>query len=503
MLDVIFTLLLAWLGTYLIHSCVLLGSVWVGVRCLPMTEATQETLWKLALVGGIFTATGQRIMTHIELPRVAAVQTIAARPTPAASFDPNESMMPRETDHSAIVSIIEEHAAPLRSLLTPEATMVAEPSTTNLADTVTAPPVAPTPAASLSATPSRWQVARQRIAEVSPARWIRGCVIAAICTGGLFWIVTIPISRRRFRRVPCATPEWQRMLEEQTVAAGMFRRVRLTTSPDIAVPCAFGVFRPEICLPDDAGAVLSACELRAAVAHEIAHLRRHDPAWLSIYRAMRLVFFMQPLNRLAVRRLLELAEYQCDAWAANSTSDPLALARCLERVASRLVRGSSPALVASLAMSRSMLGRRVTRLLATGTTITPGRRSRWATSVASTALIAVTLHVPGVQAQVRTVDDSTDENSAAPTSPDMPMAMAAETPAPELDDELSALAHELQALRREWAALRREASDGRDERMNTLDRAMESFAHRYRLLDVLSAHLNDTPRTTSSAPTEN
>ena len=38
------------------------------------------------------------------------------------------------------------------------------------------------------------------------------------------------------------------------------------------------------------------------LAHEIAHLVRRDPQWLVLARAIEMVFFFQPLNRLARRR---------------------------------------------------------------------------------------------------------------------------------------------------------------------------------------------------------
>ena len=50
----------SWLLTYAVHSTLLLGGAWLVSRRLGGRRlAVQETLWKLALVGGLATATLQ------------------------------------------------------------------------------------------------------------------------------------------------------------------------------------------------------------------------------------------------------------------------------------------------------------------------------------------------------------------------------------------------------------------------------------------------------------
>ena len=51
--------MVSWLATYLGHSTVLIGSVWAFCRYLPIDALTRSTLWKISLVGGMFTATLQ------------------------------------------------------------------------------------------------------------------------------------------------------------------------------------------------------------------------------------------------------------------------------------------------------------------------------------------------------------------------------------------------------------------------------------------------------------
>ena len=51
--------MVSWLGTYFVHSTVLVGSVWAFTRFLPLDALTRSLLWKMSLVGGLFTATLQ------------------------------------------------------------------------------------------------------------------------------------------------------------------------------------------------------------------------------------------------------------------------------------------------------------------------------------------------------------------------------------------------------------------------------------------------------------
>ena len=49
----------SWLLTYLLHSTLLLGGVWLVTRLSTTPPAVRDLLWKAALVGGFATATLQ------------------------------------------------------------------------------------------------------------------------------------------------------------------------------------------------------------------------------------------------------------------------------------------------------------------------------------------------------------------------------------------------------------------------------------------------------------
>jgi beta-lactamase regulating signal transducer with metallopeptidase domain len=156
-----------------------------------------------------------------------------------------------------------------------------------------------------------------------------------------------------------------------------------------------------ICIPAWMLARYESPRLEAALAHEIAHLRRHDNEWRIASRIAAIVGWLQPLNRLAIRRLDESAELACDSWAATTTGLRRELALSLEDCALRL--GASPrrwALTVGMAATRFKLLERVARLLEDSQMDTRIRRAAWWSSA---ALMAIA--VAGSFFVVTTLDD--------------------------------------------------------------------------------------------------
>src|SRR5262245_32944778 len=51
--------LLSWLATYGLHSTLFLGGAWALCALRPLASRTRERIWKLALIGGLASATLQ------------------------------------------------------------------------------------------------------------------------------------------------------------------------------------------------------------------------------------------------------------------------------------------------------------------------------------------------------------------------------------------------------------------------------------------------------------
>jgi Zn-dependent protease with chaperone function len=87
-----------------------------------------------------------------------------------------------------------------------------------------------------------------------------------------------------------------------------------------------GVRRHFIVVSRGAVSLLDHDELRAALAHELAHLARHDPGASWVVMAARAVMFFNPAFQVLSRALARDAEWLADERAAEACGDRLALA---------------------------------------------------------------------------------------------------------------------------------------------------------------------------------
>ena len=159
-------------------------------------------------------------------------------------------------------------------------------------------------------------------------------------------------------------------------------RVRVTVSDELASPVALGT--REVVLPRQAFG-LDGPALRALVAHEVAHLARRDPLWLAACTWIEGVLWVQPLNRLARRRMREASERLCDDWAARKSGRPVDLARCLVEVASWGL-APAPVAVAGMAVRPGALEGRV-RAVLDGEAVPPVRRVHGALAVVAAVAV--------------------------------------------------------------------------------------------------------------------
>ena len=117
----------------------------------------------------------------------------------------------------------------------------------------------------------------------------------------------------------------------------------------------------EICLPQWVSERLSDKNLKAVLAHELAHCLRMDALWLLFSNILRRVLFFQPLLHLAHYRMADTAEMIADEMAVSMTGDQKAVAESLTQCAEQAVL--EPAWGAAMASRPSTFLIRVRRLL--------------------------------------------------------------------------------------------------------------------------------------------
>jgi len=127
-------------------------------------------------------------------------------------------------------------------------------------------------------------------------------------------------------------------------------RIRVVVgSPDVG-PHVVGLLRPIIVVPP----ALLADEtlLRAALLHELAHVRRFDVAARFIQIVAASLLWWWPVVRIVNKRLELAREAACDAWALQASDVPrAAYARLLVRMASLHV-AAAPALAAHYSLDK-------------------------------------------------------------------------------------------------------------------------------------------------------
>lgn len=337
-------LIAAWLATYAIHSTllVLLSLAAIGLisKVAPRAHSLREAIWKTALVGAFITATAHSVGlgngARYDLSReIEAV--IWEQPIPSAGVrvEPKVDRYPARLDNPKAVA--------------------------------------------------RFLPVLLVLAWLAFAAW----VITRVFTAD--------------RRARAALGERQRVTQEDVLldfnetrdAMGVPATVALTSIDRLASPVVIG--RAEICLPHRAITELSRDERRAVIAHELAHVVRHDPTWLLVAASIESLFFFQPFNRLVRMRLHDETESLADDLAANHAGGGMPLAKGLARIAEWMVSSTERLLAPALIEMRSSIVRRVDYLTSRDL-VEPRRHTSMRVFAAALLLMTVLGSAPGVAA---------------------------------------------------------------------------------------------------------
>jgi beta-lactamase regulating signal transducer with metallopeptidase domain/HEAT repeat protein len=122
--------------------------------------------------------------------------------------------------------------------------------------------------------------------------------------------------------------------------------VHLLTHPHIRSPVLLGLFRPAILVPSD-WTQLSADVQRAALLHELAHVRRRDHWLAPLLETIRVAFFFHPFVRWLLGRLEYERELLCDEIVVGRGVDRRDYARMLLEFARQSGRFALPRLPGS------------------------------------------------------------------------------------------------------------------------------------------------------------
>ena len=400
--------------------------------------------------------------------QVAAVAQIAESTSPTLPPVAIEEMSADESPHlgqtdvtpPVWIDVSRDQAGPLDDELVVSATEE-EPeveSASQLVESMERPvavassPIPETPVANARSKPSPLSAAA-----------LFACVgLLLICLGALRLLIQSLLFRRCLRSAQLlnagpARVELDRLLRH----AGVRRRVTLLESDRFSEPVVFGLFRWKMILPCGLESRLPPDELRALLAHELAHLVRGNTIWLTVGRVLCSCGCFQPLNLLARRRWQQAAEILCDEWSLEQGASPLALARCLTRIAESRMTGRLAAGALAAGGAASTLSQRVERLIREeAPEAGSGRNCRRGMIV--TGMLAAALMVtvgPRTMLQAEPVAPTADE-------------LIPEPQAGALDEELRLLDGELTQLRQELQRLQQLAGRSDNTDVGALSREL-------------------------------
>ena len=168
----------------------------------------------------------------------------------------------------------------------------------------------------------------QRLAGLLPwvvIGWAVG-VFALSCQLLLGWR---QIARLTHHAVTTLDATWLGRLAELGWRMGIDRPVRLVESALVEVPTVIGWLRPIILLPASCLVGLTPAQLESILAHELAHIRRHDYLVNLLQSVVETFLFYHPAVWWVSRQVREERENCCDDLAVEICGDRIAYARAL------------------------------------------------------------------------------------------------------------------------------------------------------------------------------
>ena len=261
-------------------------------------------------------------------------------------------------------------------------------------DTVSPASASSSPAAevtpNVAAAPRPWTERLESWARAAVPLWFIG-VLALSLRLGFGWLCVARIRRAANEPLTGLWPERVRAI------AGRLRvskPVRIAQSAIVQMPMLIGWVRPVILIPASVVSGLTIAQLEAVIAHELAHVRRHDYLANIVQTAAEILLFYHPACWWISKQIRAEREHACDDLAVSVCGDRLLYAEALADL--ETVRGETQ--VPGLAATDGVLMRRIRRLVA-ATPVRRGLSPGWAAAAVpllAFGLILLSTNVAGI-----------------------------------------------------------------------------------------------------------
>lgn len=140
---------------------------------------------------------------------------------------------------------------------------------------------------------------------------------------GLAWVHRL----QRLALIPCLS--WQTRCDALAVRLGIREQVLLRVVDGLDTPIAAGWWRPVVMFPVGLLTGLPAAYIEALIAHELAHIRRHDYLVNLMQSALEALLFYHPVTWWLSQRIRQERELIADQLAVGALAAPRQLALAL------------------------------------------------------------------------------------------------------------------------------------------------------------------------------
>jgi beta-lactamase regulating signal transducer with metallopeptidase domain len=278
---------------------------------------------------------------------------------------------------------------------------------------------------SVTASPATWRETLSSAAAFANAylpqfvmAWMLGVLLLSVrLTFG--WVRAHRIATRN---ASDASGEWQRIARRLAQALRIRGAIRLLESAAVEVPTVIGWLRPVVLLPVATLSGLSAEQMEMVLAHELAHIRRHDFFVNLLQAVVETLLFYHPAVWWISGRIRVEREHCCDDVAVAVCGNPLLYARALTRLEELRVDPAQ----AFVAANGGSLIMRIRRLCGARAEATNGP-SRWAAGAALLTVLAALLITPSLPLHA-TATDAPQQVNPAPPAPAAKKAPKAKEP---------------------------------------------------------------------------
>ncbi len=244
-------------------------------------------------------------------------------------------------------------------------------------------------------------------------------------------------NRLRYKEIFPPSPFWKSRFEDLCYLTNVRKGIDLVESALVQVPIVIGVLKPVILLPLGTLAGLPAQQIEAILAHELAHIRRHDYLVNILQTLITILFFYHPAIWWISSRMRIEREHCCDDIAVAVSGSPIALAKALAGLQERALAPRS-AMAATGGGNKYHLLHRIRRIAGQpGKSSTPVERGvAVCVLVAALLVVGFNAHASFAEDKEQTTipEDSTATQTPLPTQTSLHSSESVQSAVAELPD---------------------------------------------------------------------